>query len=148
MNRIALIGAKEGWCPQFAQATYRRWLPKGRDPSGKVELTDALREIGQDSDTILALAASEDVKAELNAQTNAAKELGISSSPTFVTPMKSSGEMTGLQMRSNGIFGKIANSRNHRTFMKPRPPIAKRTIENCPRQEATANSGTKSTLWN
>jgi 2-hydroxychromene-2-carboxylate isomerase len=86
MNRIALIGAKEGWCPQFAQATYRRWLPKGRDPSGKVELTDALREIGQDSDTILALAASEDVKAELNAQTNAAKELGISGSPTFVTP--------------------------------------------------------------
>ena len=83
-NRVALIGAREGWCPQFARAAYRRWFVDGHDPSGEPELTGALGEIGQDPAAILAVAASDQAKADLNAETNAARALGIFGSPTFV----------------------------------------------------------------
>ena len=84
-NRVALVGAKEGWCPLFAKATYRRWFVDGHDPSDESELSGALGEIGQEPTAILTRATSDEIKAELNAQTAAAKELGIFGSPTFAT---------------------------------------------------------------
>jgi hypothetical protein len=38
VNRVALVGAKEGWCPLFAKATYRRWFVDGHDPSDESEI--------------------------------------------------------------------------------------------------------------
>jgi 2-hydroxychromene-2-carboxylate isomerase len=85
INRIAIIGVTEGWCPQFARAAYRRWFVDGQEPSSEPELVGTLREIGQDPNVILERAASAEAKAELNAQTVTVKDLGIFGSPTFVT---------------------------------------------------------------
>jgi 2-hydroxychromene-2-carboxylate isomerase len=84
-NGVALIAAREGWCPQFVRTAYRRWFVDGHDPSSEQELTGALGEIGQNPAAILARAASDAAKADLNAETEAARALGIFGSPTFVT---------------------------------------------------------------
>jgi 2-hydroxychromene-2-carboxylate isomerase len=84
-NRIALIGAKDGWCAQYAKAAYQRWFVKGQDPSIEPDLSGALQDIGQNPERAIAAAASEELKAALNTETNAARALGIFGSPTFVT---------------------------------------------------------------
>jgi 2-hydroxychromene-2-carboxylate isomerase len=48
-------------------------------------IADILRALGQDADAILALAQSDDNKAQLRAQTEQAKTLGIFGAPSFVT---------------------------------------------------------------
>ena len=85
VNRIALIGAKEGWCAEYVKAAYRHWFGEGEDPSIEPNLSDALREIGQKPDEVTALASSDDAKATLQSETDTARGLGIFGSPTFVT---------------------------------------------------------------
>jgi len=84
-NRIALIGAKEGWCAQYTKAAYQRWFVKGQDPSIEPDLSGALQDIGQNPGWVIAAAASEEIKAALNSETDAARALGIFGSPTFVS---------------------------------------------------------------
>src|SRR3954470_2287050 len=31
-NRVAIVARDEGWCPAYAQTTYRRWLQQGQEP--------------------------------------------------------------------------------------------------------------------
>jgi 2-hydroxychromene-2-carboxylate isomerase len=46
-------------------------------------VSESLRDVGQEAARVLTLANSEDTKVALNAETNAARELGIFGSPTF-----------------------------------------------------------------
>ena len=46
-------------------------------------MSESLRDVGQEAARVLTLANSEDTKVALNAETNAARELGIFGSPTF-----------------------------------------------------------------
>jgi 2-hydroxychromene-2-carboxylate isomerase len=85
VNRIALVGASEGWCPQYVRAAYRRWFINGDDPSIETDLSGALKDVGQDPARVLALAASDKMKAALKSETDAARALEIFGSPTFVT---------------------------------------------------------------
>jgi 2-hydroxychromene-2-carboxylate isomerase len=82
-NRIALIGTKEGWCADYVRAAYRRWFGKGCDVSVEPDLSDSLRDIGQDPNGVLALAASDEWNAALKMETDAASALGIFGAPTF-----------------------------------------------------------------
>jgi 2-hydroxychromene-2-carboxylate isomerase len=82
-NRIALIGAREGWCAAYVTATYRRWFADGQDASSEPNISASLRDIGQEPVRVLTLAASEDVKNELLAATDTARDLGIFGAPTF-----------------------------------------------------------------
>jgi len=84
VNRIALIGCKEGWCADYARAAYRCWFGNGRDISLEPDLSDSLRDIGQDPTRVLALAASDEWKSALQAETGTASALGIFGVPTFV----------------------------------------------------------------
>jgi 2-hydroxychromene-2-carboxylate isomerase len=83
VNRIALLGAKEGWCARYTRAAYRRWFNNGQDPTVEPSLSEVLREIGQNPEVIVPRAASAEIKAELASETNAARALGIFGSPTF-----------------------------------------------------------------
>ncbi len=83
VNRIALVGARAGWCADYARAAYRRWFGKGCDISIEPDLSASLRDTGQDPVRILALAASDEGKAALEAETDAASTLGIFGAPTF-----------------------------------------------------------------
>jgi 2-hydroxychromene-2-carboxylate isomerase len=82
-NQVAVAGMREGWGEDFVRAAYRRWFVLGQPTGDEPNVSESLREIGQDPARILPLAASDEIKAALSAETDAARELGIFGSPTF-----------------------------------------------------------------
>ena len=84
-NRVAMVGRAEGWCADYTRATYRRWFQQGQEPGAEPNLSDSLREIGQEPDRILGLAKSEECAQALGAATARARDLGIFGSPSFAT---------------------------------------------------------------
>ena len=47
-NRVAIVGAQEGWCADYVRATYRRWFVEHQECGTEPNLSDSLREIGED----------------------------------------------------------------------------------------------------
>jgi 2-hydroxychromene-2-carboxylate isomerase len=84
-NRIAIVAAREGWCADYVRATYRRWFVERHEAGSEPNVSDSLREIGQDRARVLALAQSDDVGSAYAAATDEARKLGIFGVPTFVT---------------------------------------------------------------
>lgn len=84
-NRVAIVGRDEGWCADYTHATYRRWFQQGQEPGAEPNLSDSLREIGQESGRVLRLAQSEGISQAYDAATARARDLGIFGSPSFVT---------------------------------------------------------------
>ncbi len=82
-NRVAVLGAAEGWVADYARATYRRWFQDGLEPGSEPNLSDSLHEIGQDPSRVTALAATPEIAAAYEAATDTARKLGIFGSPTF-----------------------------------------------------------------
>ena len=82
-NLVAIVGMREGWGSDYVRAAYRRWFQLGQETGSEPNVSESLGDVGQDPARVLALANSEDTKAALNAETNAARELGIFGSPTF-----------------------------------------------------------------
>jgi 2-hydroxychromene-2-carboxylate isomerase len=84
-NRIAIVGAAEGWCPEYVRATYSRWFGLGEPSGSEPNASASLKEIGQDPARVLPLAQSEETGRAYDAATAEAKSLGIFGAPTFVT---------------------------------------------------------------
>ena len=82
-NLVAIVGLRENWGADFVRAAYRRWFQGGEETGSEPNVSESLRDIGQDPERVLALANSEETKAMLTAETDAARELGIFGSPTF-----------------------------------------------------------------
>ena len=82
-NLVATVGMREGWGADFVRAAYRRWFQRGEETGSEPNLSESLHDIGQEPKRVLALANSENTKATLVAETDAARELGIFGSPTF-----------------------------------------------------------------
>ncbi len=82
-NLVAIVGMRENWGADFVRAAYRRWFQPGEETGSEPNVSESLHDIGQDPERVLALANSEDAKAALTAETDAARELGIFGSPTF-----------------------------------------------------------------
>ncbi|MCP3411365.1 2-hydroxychromene-2-carboxylate isomerase [Bradyrhizobium sp. CCGB01] len=83
-NLIATVGMREGWGPEFVRAAYRRWFTLSQETGAEPNVSGSLRDIGQDPERVLTLAEAETTKAALEAETSAARDLGIFGSPTFV----------------------------------------------------------------
>ncbi len=83
-NLVAMVGMQKGWGVDFVRAAYRRWLQLGQETGSEPNVSESLREIGQDPAPVLALANSESARNALLAETGLAKELGIFGSPSFV----------------------------------------------------------------
>lgn len=83
-NRVSIVGACEGWCDRYAIVTYRRWFQDGLEPGSEPNLSDSLREIGEDPARVIALARSDDIGAALERETAQAEALGVFGSPSFV----------------------------------------------------------------
>lgn len=83
-NRVAVLGAEEGWVADYARATYRRWFEEGQEPGGEPNLSDSLREIAQEPARVLERATSPEIGTAYEAATERASKLGIFGSPTFV----------------------------------------------------------------
>jgi 2-hydroxychromene-2-carboxylate isomerase len=82
-NLVAIVGMREGWGVGFVRAAYRRWFQLGQETGSEPNVSESLREIGQEPDRVLALAKALEAKSALTVETNIAKELGIFGSPTF-----------------------------------------------------------------
>jgi 2-hydroxychromene-2-carboxylate isomerase len=84
-NRVAVVGAREGWCADYARATYRRWFIEKLEPGSEPNLSESLREIGEDPARVIALAESDETARAYDAATDEARTLGIFGAPTFTT---------------------------------------------------------------
>ena len=83
-NRIAVLGMQEGWCSNYVQATYRRWFLEWLEPGSEPNVSESLREIGQDPERILELATGEETGEVYSCQTESAQSKGIFGSPSFI----------------------------------------------------------------
>jgi 2-hydroxychromene-2-carboxylate isomerase len=83
--RLALIGAEEGWGPDFARALFQRQFGEGAVLANKAVLEDALRAAGQDAGPQMQRAETQEIKERLKAQTAEAQALGIFGAPTLIT---------------------------------------------------------------
>jgi 2-hydroxychromene-2-carboxylate isomerase len=83
-NRVALVGAQEGWCADYVRATYRRWFVEHQECGSEPNLSDSLREIGEEPARVIALARSEEIARAYGAATDQARRLGIFVAPSFV----------------------------------------------------------------
>ena len=83
-NRIATVGAKEGWCADYTVASYRHWFQDGLETGVEPNLSESLREVGQEPERVIAEARKEETGSALQAATDRARLLGIFGSPTFV----------------------------------------------------------------
>jgi 2-hydroxychromene-2-carboxylate isomerase len=84
-NRIAVVAANEGWCAEYARATYGRWFGEREESGSEPNVSKCLKEIGQDPARVLALANSDETGRAYEAATAEARSLGIFGAPTFVT---------------------------------------------------------------
>jgi 2-hydroxychromene-2-carboxylate isomerase len=82
-NQVATVGIREGWGTDFVRAAYRRWFQLGQETGSEPNVSESLRDIGQDPRRVLASANAEETKFALAAETDATRELGIFGSPTF-----------------------------------------------------------------
>src|SRR5579859_4393817 len=82
-NRVAILGLREGWGEDFIRTAYRRWFQLGQETGTEANLSESLKEIGQDPARIIAASNDADVSAALEAETNSARDFGIFGSPTF-----------------------------------------------------------------
>jgi 2-hydroxychromene-2-carboxylate isomerase len=83
-NRVAVIGAQEGWCASYATSSYQLWFEAGLPAGSEPNISQSIREAGADPEAILTRAdAAEGIEALL-AATAEAKALGIFGSPSFV----------------------------------------------------------------
>lgn len=83
-NRIAVVGRQEGWCRDYVTATYRRWFQQGQPAGSDPNLSESLREIGQDPARVVGLANAPEAEAAYLQATDEARTLGIFGAPTFV----------------------------------------------------------------
>jgi 2-hydroxychromene-2-carboxylate isomerase len=84
-NRIAVVGAREGWCQDYVRTTYAHWFGLGEEAGSEPNASKSLRDIGQDPARVLRLAASDEIGRAYDEATAEAKRLGIFGAPSFVT---------------------------------------------------------------
>jgi 2-hydroxychromene-2-carboxylate isomerase len=83
-NLVAIVGMREGWGADFVRAAYRRWMQMGEETGSEPNVSSSLRDIRQEPSRVMALANAQAANDALSSETDAAKQLGIFGSPTFV----------------------------------------------------------------
>ncbi len=83
-NRVGIVAAIEGWCPEYTQATYHAWFLEDKPPGDPAHLGSILAALGKDPEAVLSLADSQEIRDGYDAETSVARRMGIFGSPTFV----------------------------------------------------------------
>ena len=83
--RVALIGLAGSWGEDYCRAIYRAEFGEGRSVENEETIANVLQDLGQDARGVLQRARSDEIKAQLRAQTEEARKLDIFGSPSFVT---------------------------------------------------------------
>ena len=82
-NRVGVVAAAEGWCPEYTRATYQAWFLEDKPPGDPAHLGPLLTGLGKDPDAVLSRADSPEIRAEYDRETDLARKMGIFGSPTF-----------------------------------------------------------------
>jgi 2-hydroxychromene-2-carboxylate isomerase len=82
-NRVGVVAALEGWCPAFSRAVFNAWFRDHQAPGERAHLEAQLRALGKDAAAVIARAESKEIREAFDAQTDAARKLGIFGAPTF-----------------------------------------------------------------
>jgi len=83
-NSVAVLGVQEGWCAEYVSATYRRWFVDGLEAGSEPNVGESLREIGQQPENVLKLAADDKIQKAYLKQTEQAQSKNIFGSPSFI----------------------------------------------------------------
>ena len=83
-NRVGGVAATEGWCPEYTRATYRAWFLEDKPPGDPEHLRSVVSALGKDPEAVMELADSQEIRTMYDAETEAARGMGIFGSPTFV----------------------------------------------------------------
>ncbi len=83
-NRVAIVGAADGWCQAYVTETYRRWFDEGQPAGEEPNLSESVAVAGADPAEVLERADSAEGVEALLAATEEAKALGIFGSPSFI----------------------------------------------------------------
>ena len=83
-NQVAILGMQEGWGQDYVIATYKKWFQNGQPAGCDPNLSQSLREIGQDPDRVVEAATSPAIEDALAEETEVAKTLGVFGAPSFV----------------------------------------------------------------
>lgn len=82
--RVASLAAAEGWGPEFARASFEDWFTHHRSPGVGDHTAQIITRLGRDATAILARAEAPENLARIEAETDAARKVGIFGSPSFV----------------------------------------------------------------
>jgi 2-hydroxychromene-2-carboxylate isomerase len=82
-NRVGVLAATEGWCPEYTKATYRAWFVEDKPPGDPEHLHSILLSLDKDPETIVSSADSQEIRDTYDSETAIARKLGIFGSPTF-----------------------------------------------------------------
>ena len=82
-NRVGIVALEEGWCPAYTKVAYRTWFLDGVPLGEPGTLEPILTKVGQDPARVIDAAQSDRVAKILDAETDAARSLGIFGSPSF-----------------------------------------------------------------
>jgi len=83
--RVALIGLAESWGEDYCRAIYRTEFGEGRNVENEETIAKVLQNLGQEARDVLQRARSDEIKGQLRAQTDEARQPDIFGSPSFVT---------------------------------------------------------------
>jgi len=81
--RICVWGADQPWLPAFVRDVYSANMAEDREIGQREVIAELLFSVGVNAKAALAGAASDEVKTQLRANTEAAQEAGIFGAPTF-----------------------------------------------------------------
>lgn len=82
--RVACAGEGQPWLGDYVRAVFRANFAEDRDISQPAVLAEVLRGLGVDAEQVLASAVTEENKAKLRVNTEAASALGIFGAPNCV----------------------------------------------------------------
>lgn len=83
-NRVALVGAREGWVEPYVIESYRLWFGEGLPAGSEPNLSRSLCAAGQEPSHVLSRADSTDTGKSLESETAEAMRLGVFGAPSFV----------------------------------------------------------------
>lgn len=82
--RVAMLAARQGWCPEFTKAVFHANFAEDRDIGDRTVLEALIDSLQQDGKAICEQAESPDIKNALRAQTEEAQKRGIFGAPSFL----------------------------------------------------------------
>ena len=83
-GRVGFVAAEQGWCPDYAKASYRAWFLENKPLGAEDDLRGILASVHQDPDQVIELANADKTRKNYEMETGCARGLGIFGSPTFV----------------------------------------------------------------